>query len=348
MTRVIEALGPALADAGVVSVGARERPWKGSGIHVRRGDRVTLLREGRMQLLAPADLWIGPQVTVWARISPRGPLERGTRHTHTFTAAHDGEVELGNGLPGEFIDTDGTYAPAPWWARTQSGGTVVAVLHWKPEIDPGAALATAGGALGDRHCLDEASRLAQGPAPLPDGWSDHPAIGPSEIFTSRGHTIRCSTNRDVGIIRHPATVPMTRDTELSWSWNAQELPSLLAEDTLLTHDYLSIAVAFDNGLDLTYQWSAALSVGTVYRCPLPHWSKRETHAVLRSGTAELGTWLSERRNLAADYATAIGGPAPAAVTEVWLIANSACQRRTGRCSYRDIRLGAPGHVLQII
>ena len=47
--------------------------------------------------------------------------------------------------------------------------------------------------------------------------------------------------------------------------DAAALPGLLREDSVPSHDYLSIAVEFENGLDLTYYWSTALPVGTHLR-----------------------------------------------------------------------------------
>ena len=78
-------------------------------------------------------------------------------------------------------------------------------------------------------------------------------------------------------------------TTLRWSWRVDQLPIDLAEDTLPSHDYVSIAAEFDDGQDLTYYWSAALPEGTVYRCPIPTWASRETHVVVRSGRGHAGT-----------------------------------------------------------
>jgi hypothetical protein len=125
---------------------------------------------------------------------------------------------------------------------------------------------------------------------------------------------------------------------LSWSWRVDELPSELAEDTLPTHDYLSIALEFDNGQDLTWQWSAELPPEYSYRCPLPHWDARETHLVIRSGNADIGRWLTEERAVRRDYATAVGDP-PERIVGVWLIAVSVFQRGHGRCAYGAIELG---------
>ncbi|MGP0010737.1 MAG: DUF3047 domain-containing protein, partial [Methylocella sp.] len=130
-----------------------------------------------------------------------------------------------------------------------------------------------------------------------------------------------------------------------WAWKAEELPSKLREDSLPTHDYLSIAVEFDNGRDLTYMWSAALPEGKVFPCPLPWWDKRETHQVVRSDLAKLGAWLEEKQPILDDYERAIGGELPKRIVAVWLIAVSAFQRGRGICSYARIRLkGDKGEV----
>jgi len=111
----------------------------------------------------------------------------------------------------------------------------------------------------------------------------------------------------------------------------------LPEDIQLTHDYLSIAVEFDDGQDLTYMWSSKLPVDTIFKCPLAYWDKVETHWVLRSNPKELGKWLSEERPLRADYTRAIGAP-PTRIVRVWLIAVSVFQRGEGLCDYADIEL----------
>ena len=140
--------------------------------------------------------------------------------------------------------------------------------------------------------------------------------------------------------RRDARVALAPGTDLAWSWRVYALPSDLREDSLPTHDYLSIAVEFDDGQDLTYYWSTSLPVGTVYRCPLPTWRDKETHVVVRSGAAGRGQWLDERRDLYSDYRAFIGGPARS-VVRIWLIANSLFQRGHGQCEYARIALADP-------
>jgi hypothetical protein len=199
--------------------------------------------------------------------------------------------------------------------------------------------------------LAEAARFDD-PVPTPEHWEYLLTLGPGEIYrpalTREGRpAICCHTHGDVGILRRETRLPLVPGTRLGWSWRVDELPIDLAEDTLPSHDYLSIAVEVDDGQDITYYWSAALPVGTVYRCPLPAWKDRETHVVVRSGRAGLGQWLAEERDLHADYARIIGGPARD-VVRVWLIANSLFQRGHGRCEYASIRLTNNQRTLEVL
>ncbi|WP_310567821.1 DUF3047 domain-containing protein [Hydrogenophaga sp.] len=127
----------------------------------------------------------------------------------------------------------------------------------------------------------------------------------------------------------------------------ERLPSHQPEDQILTHDYLSIAVEFDDGQDITYLWSSSLPVGQVFRCPLPGWDAVETHVVQRSGQADLGKAFDERRDLYADYRRIVGGKAKR-VVRVWLIANSLFLRQVGRCAYRRIAIGQVDRLQRIL
>jgi hypothetical protein len=153
--------------------------------------------------------------------------------------------------------------------------------------------------------------------------------------------IAIETEKNVGILLHPTNVALKPATTLRWAWNVETLPSKVSEETAPTHDYLSIAVKFDNGQDLTYMWSAEMPAGKGFRCPLPTWDVRETHVVVRSGEKDLGRWLREERNILADYKKYVGGAPPKRVTEVWLIANTIFQQGKGAARVGNITLGGP-------
>ncbi|MGH9096859.1 MAG: DUF3047 domain-containing protein, partial [Acidimicrobiales bacterium] len=317
----------AIADHVIIELDASTPPWMDSGLSVHAGDQVTVLLCGRVYLDEAADLWLDPELQVWARVGGRGPIVRGTRASNTFTSAHDGNVELGNVNPGEWLDPDGAIGVDPSLYGLMTGGTTVAILRWAPGVDPARALEQLssepdiGGLL-----AGEVERLRDRAGNPPTGWEHLWYLGPSEVFAEvEPGIITCDVENTFAIICHDTEMALTPDTALSCAWKVDRLPSATAEDSLPTHDYLSIAVEFDDGLDLTYQWSAGLEAGSSYRCPLPHWSDRETHLVVRSGRSELGRWLSEERNVYTDRAAAIGGADPGRITRVWLIAVSAFQ-----------------------
>jgi hypothetical protein len=331
--------GEIIAEFRVAELEATVPPWLATGLRVRAGDQVTMVLCGRVFLAETADLWIDPSQQVWSRVAGRGPIRLGTRSTNTFICDHAGNVEVGNAIPAEWTDPDGSIAiDHPSYSRL-SGGTTIGLIRWAPGVDPAAALrGLAEGGDIDGLLLGEAERLEKAAGEPPPGWEHLWYLGPSEVYSQSGDSITCTAKNCFAIICRDASVPLTPGTTLSWEWKVDELPSRVPENTLATHDYLSIAVEFDDGLDLTYQWSSALPPETSYRCPLPHWSERETHLVVRSGTGDLGRWLREERHVYTDRSKAIGGPSPRRITRVWLIAVSHLQHGEGRCAYRDINL----------
>ncbi|MGH7805834.1 MAG: DUF3047 domain-containing protein, partial [Candidatus Binatia bacterium] len=310
-------------------------PWHDTGIDLVEGESVTWLAGGRVYLSGLLDIFVGPNFQLWARIGD-GPVFSGTRATHSFRADRSGRLKLASYFPGEWAEPSGSLATPVEAYKGITGGLAVAILRWDGNALDGLRSLQAT----KRHPLVdlEIDRLTN-VVPPPDGWKHLWFLGSSEIYSSRqaGAEIHCETCCDVGILQRDVDLPFEPGTRLLWSWKVDSLPSALAEDTLPTHDYLSIAVEFSNGIDITYYWSAGLAPGTGYWCPLPTWAKREYHVAARTGTAELGRWIDEDKDLHADYAAHIGKP-PERITRVWLISNSLFQRGRGECTYRTIRL----------
>jgi Protein of unknown function (DUF3047) len=328
-----------------VEIAATQPPWIDTGLPLQPGQSVTWFATGRVYLSRPLDVWVEPSFQLWGRVGREGSVFRGTRATHTFTATHAGTLCLASYFPGEWQDPHGSLAtPAADYAKV-SGGMTICIVAWQPGVDVRTALEQCAPEVQQPDAVRaEVQRLSE-PTPSVPGWDYLWYLGPGEIYrptlTEEGAAaIRCETQGDVGILRRDARMPLEPGTQLAWSWRVDALPSDLREDSLPAHDYVSIAVEFDDGQDLTYYWSSSLPVGTVYRCPLPTWRSKETHVVVRSGPAELGAWLDERRDLYADYQRIIAGPARS-VARVWLIANSLFQRGHGQCEYARIALTAP-------
>lgn len=327
----------AVEHAAVVEVPASARPWTQTGLHVQAGNEITTFAAGRVVLGGPIGIWVAPATALWFRADRRGPIFRGTRDTHSFTAQTDGPLELAVQFAGRWADPEGTDG-SPWWERrTIGGGAEVLAVRWADGADVDAALSEAAAADPSGLAAAELARRKAGAPEPPDGWEPLWDIGPSEIYDATPEGIACTTHGDVGIVRTPVDVPLTDATRLRWAWRVDELPSQLPEDTLPTHDYLSIALEFDDGTDLAWHWSAGLPVGHHYGCPLPAWRGREWHFVVRSGTADLGRWITEERAVRTDVAAAIGPP-PRRIVAVWLISVSVFQRGRGRCAYGPIEL----------
>jgi hypothetical protein len=323
------------ADARLVRVPVNQPPWTPTGLAVTAGDDVSWLAWGSPRLVWPLSVAVRPRLTLRGCVDD-GPPQDGARDTVTFRADRGGELRLGSVYPGE-LQADGTVAMDRIPYRAMSGTLSAVVARWAPGTDPLRALVSIAGRDRTGLCAVEAERLADPPAP-PAGWDTHPLTGREQAFFPTGAGISVNAGWTSAIIRHPAQMALTPSLRMQWSWRVDELPSRLPEDTALTHDYVSVALEFDDGQDLTWYWSCCLPEGASYRCPFPHWRRRETHIVARSGTADLGRWIDEERPVLADHQVAIGGPAPSRVVRAWLIAQTVPQAGRAIGEFRRIEL----------
>lgn len=331
---VLGQLGDSVLRCDWVEVRSGGDAWTDSGIDLPTGARISLLAEGQVYMSRAFDVAITPKVGLWYRIGD-APLAKIVDRGCSVEAVSGGRLRFTAKPPGEFSDTAGRFeAGLP--RDVLPGGYRVAVIQWRASLDESLARAAA---VSPSLFAPLLARLRE-PVLPPPGWHYLWRLGQGEIYQPdhEGHELCCHTRGDVGILQYPLHRPLTADTHLGWDWLVEQLPSALPEHIPPTHDYLSIAVEFDNGLDLTWMWSCELPKDTIFQCPLPWWDQRETHWVIRSGTEQLGQWLSERRSLLADYERAIGGTPPRNIVAVWLIANTAFQRGEGRCRYRDITI----------
>ncbi|MDD2869237.1 DUF3047 domain-containing protein [Neomegalonema sp.] len=326
--------GAALGRIAPFTITGSTRPWETKLPEVKAGQQVTFLLSGRWHLLRELDLWFEPGVVFHARVSG-GAMYNPSLNFGTMTADGDGPIEIARSASEWANEQGDLWGPLDAYLAADGRIEGVAIL-WDVDPREGLALMKAqGDAAG---ILAQAHERAVFPHVTPEGWFNHFNFGEGGVFRSGEGEMNCRTHKQVAILRRDVNLDLTEDLRLDWDWIVEELPSLVAEDQIPSHDYLSIAVEYDDGQDLTYMWSAAIPQGTVFRCPLPGWNMIETHLVQRSGRADLGKWLSESRNLAQDYREIIGGPATKAL-RVWLLGVSTFQRRTGACRYRGVSIG---------
>jgi hypothetical protein len=349
--RELAAHSAAAAEVSRISIRhleANEGGWAAAGIVVEPGDEITVIGAGTLWASKALDMRFGPRLGVWLRAGENGTIFKTPGDAASLRVKEGGPLFIVAKPPGEWADEQGRFDPA--FPRGGIAGALsICVIVWKNGAAKGLeALASAGDYEG---LVGRALEQARNPIATPDGWTYLWRLGDGEIYrdvaNGEGRHIHCHTHQDVGILQFPADFALTEATRLKWRWKADKLPCDLPEDIQPTHDYLSIAVEFDNGQDLTYMWSGALAEGTIFRCPLPYWDKVETHWVLRSNPKELGRWLAEDRPVKADYAKAIGAP-PARIVRIWLIAVSVFQRGEGICDYADIELVDGDRRLKIV
>ena len=341
MTALIaEARSSELREFHVFDLSGHELPWKDLGISVRKGQEVTFLLGGRVWLSREHDLWVEPGVAFHVRTRGTRPMFNPMSNTGTMTAVADGPLEMARSLV-EFQNDEGELAvPKDAYAKADAHIYGLALV-WRGRAQAGLATLLTHGDV----CGIIGAELAglQSPRKLPAGWHNFFMLGGGPvIFNDIGKgAISCGPLKNAGILQRPVNIELKPQTKLSWRWIVEELPSLLPEDQLTSHDYLSIAAEFDDGQDLTYFWSSSLPVGKAFRCPIPRWTPLESHMVVRTGLADIGKWVSDERDVYADYKAHIGGTARK-VVNVWLLGVSLFQRRSGSCRFADMQVFQPG------
>ncbi len=326
-----------------------QKPWFDTGLDVEAGDNFSSFASGQTRF-KDLPITLEPNFQLWFRIGRDGEIFRGTRDSHSFTAEQPGRLYLASYFPGEWSSKTGELATPDEVYAMVTGNLSVLLIRWQGDALDGLK-ALAGHGDTNKLIAMEIDRLVS-PIIAPEGWDYLWFLGPAEIYQScttpaKKSAICCHTHNDGGLLIKPVSLPFTPDTRLRWSWKIDALPSSVREDTLPTHDYLSIAVEFDNGQDITYYWSAELPPETSYRCPIPTWTARETHVVIRSGSQGLGEWFNEDRDVYQDYINAIGGAMPGNIVKIWLIAVSLFQHEQGLCQYADISFLSDGHVVPV-
>jgi hypothetical protein len=300
---------PFKIEAPTISLNASEREWKRTGVTVRHGESFAVSARGAIWASKPLSVVMEPRASLWIRILGSPQIAKPADNDHVFSAWADGEVELFLKALSEWASPAGDLLSAE---------RVPTVGHIRVRV--------------------ATTNEAETPLQAPPNWRYLWRLGDGTIYSpGPDGEINIRTHGDVGILQTEVDHLITPRTRLQWSWRVDQLPSRLPEDLQLTHDYLSVAVEFDDGDDLTYMWSAGLPRDHIFACPLNFWCDRETHWVVRTPHDGLGLWHSENRALWDDTQIAYGAR-PARAVRLWLIANSVFQRNDGAAAVRDLKL----------
>lgn len=218
--------------------------------------------------------------------------------------------------------------------------------------------------------------LSQPPSPadsvdgaLPPGWV-HTQINEDETPTrftvvADGDTrvIQAASDDGASSLVHTLATPVDADARLHWRWKVSNAVPRSSMAAKATDDYAArVYVFFDYDASrlslgerikmdlartvwgahlptaaLCYVWGTEDAVGTIGPNP---YTDRVRMIVLRRGDAQAGQWVSETRDLAADFRAAFGEAAPA-VTGLALGADTDNTGAQVQARFADIRFEPP-------
>jgi hypothetical protein len=311
--------------------------WRHTGIKMRAGQAATIQAEGAVNLGLPVPA--SPSLFLWARIGDDGEVFNVASDAYTFAADSDGELFLAVRPAGVYwTDRRGTFPPDfggipeyPLDARAE-------VFVWKDSAE--SALVTM--AATDDVRWQSALLSYRNSPQLPEGFEYLWYLGQTTVFEAYRDAmhagVRATPSNDGGIIRRALDIPLNEETLVSFDWLYEQLPAKGPETQAQYHDYLSVALEFDNGQDLTWVWSGHLEAGTEFTCPLPWWDQRETHIALQSGERGLGKWHSHTRPVLEDYQSAVGGESPQRIVGVWFINSGVFGDKPGEAIFANVKI----------
>jgi Protein of unknown function (DUF3047) len=230
-----------------VRVPSNQKPWLDTGIDLAAGETVTTIGVGQT-FLTGTPLSFDADFQLWYRIGADGEAFRGTRATNSFTVEKPGRLYVASYFPGEWSTRTGDLATPDEAYDGVTGDLDVLILNWQGKPLDGLKRLAVLGDIDDLLAL-EVDRLLN-PVLPPKGWEYLWFIGPAETYRScrtdkHDNAICCHSDNNAALLIKDAVLPLKPNTRLRWSWRMDELPSKMREDTLITHDYLSIAVEFD-------------------------------------------------------------------------------------------------------
>lgn len=234
---------------------------------------------------------------------------------------------------------------------------------------PALVLAAGSNALAQNSGQIVFSQLPEGALPAPWHFATLPGKTPTQfsIVNLQGeHVLRVSTSDAYGNLVYPLPMsidPARTSLRLNWRWRVDQLVAKADIRTRSGDDAaLKLCVSFDFDRSrlgfgertklrlgqvstgeripaetLCYVWDNQLPTGAQLHNAFTH---RMRFIVLQSGSAHLGQWITENRDLAADYVQAFGdesGSMPA-IIDITVSADSDNTHGSGLAYMGDIRL----------
>lgn len=132
-------------------------------------------------------------------------------------------------------------------------------------------------------------------------------------------------------------------TKVSWRWKIDKTPPGGSEDKKKTFDHTArLFVAFKTMIGppktVNYVWANKTPINKTFEHPS---SGRARFIVLQSGDAKAGQWITESRDLSADWKLLFGDDKPPEIVSIGLMTDSDGTGSTVTGWYDDLLIRAP-------
>jgi hypothetical protein len=139
------------------------------------------------------------------------------------------------------------------------------------------------------------------------------------------------------------SIPLKPNTTFTWRWKIDKTPKGGSEDAKKTFDHTArLFVAFKSGIGpprtINYVWANKTAVGKTFNHPS---SGRARFIVLQNGDGKANQWITEKRDLYADWKQLFGNDDPPAIASIGLMTDSDGTETTVTGWYDDLQISIP-------
>jgi hypothetical protein len=190
--------------------------------------------------------------------------------------------------------------------------------------------------------VEDWSEQPEGKTGIPDGWKRQSWGRPKYDFRIEKHA---KSDGDSSAITKDVKVDVKDWPILQWSWQAVKLPKGGDARKAATDDEAAqIYVAFlrfpsaVRSRIISYIWDTTAPVGSVFKSEK---TGLVTYIVVRSGSADLGKWITESQNVLEDYRKVYGEAPTEEVGGISLLIDSNDTRSSAESYFGEILFRKP-------
>ncbi len=176
----------------------------------------------------------------------------------------------------------------------------------------------------------------------PQGWvckSGDPARIYSVCAEDGKKFVRASSDGAAVPLGYEKPWPLKDYPILQWQWRALLFPEKSDErDKTAADSVLGVYVVFGRWpfiRSIKYVWSDSIPEGETFESP---YSSRTKIVVVRSGRERAGVWVTERRDVLADYMRVFGESKPPVARGIAIMTDADNTRSRATGDYTDIRI----------